>query len=47
MQASRRDRFIGYTNLGLKQKPKRGLSTDVGPDSVLAQDSWSWAHKAE
>ena len=47
VQASRRDRFIGYTNWGLKQKPKRGLSTDVGPDSVLAQDSWSWAHKAE
>ena len=47
VQAGRRDRFIGYTNWGLKQKPKRGLSTDVGPDSVLAQDSWSWAHKAE
>ncbi len=42
-----RDRLIGYTNWGLKEKPKRGLSTDVGPDSVLAQASWSWAHKAE
>ena len=42
-----RDRFIGYTQWGLKEKPKRGLSTDVGPDSVLAQASWSWAHKAE
>ena len=47
VQASDRDRLIGYTQWGLKQKPKRGLSTDVGPDSVLAQDSWSWAHKAE
>ena len=42
-----RDRLIGYTNWGLKEKPKRELSTDVGPDSVLAQASWSWAHKAE
>ena len=42
-----RDRLIAYTNWGLKEKPKRGLSTDVGPDSVLAQASWSWAHKAE
>ena len=42
-----RDRIIGYTQWGLKEKPKRGLSTDVGPDSVLAQASWSWAHKAE
>lgn len=42
-----RDRLIGYTNSGLKQKPKRGLSADVGPDSVLAQDSWFRAHKGE
>ena len=42
-----KDRLIGYTNWGLKEKPKRGLSTDVGPESVLAQASWSWAHKAE
>ena len=42
-----RDRLIGYSQWGLKEKPKRGLSTDVGPDSVLAQASWSWAHKAE
>ena len=41
------DRLIGYTQWGLKEKPKRGLSTDVGPASVLAQASWSWAHKAE
>ena len=42
-----RDRLIGYSQWGLKEKPKRGLSADVGPDSVLAQASWSWAHKAE
>ena len=42
-----RDRLIGYTQWGFKEKPKRGLSTDIGPDSVLAQASWSWAHKAE
>ncbi len=47
VRASDRDRLIGYTNWGLKEKPKRGLSTDVGPDSVLAQASWSWAHKVE
>ena len=47
VRLSDRDRLIGYTQWGLKEKPKRGLSTDVGPDSVLAQASWSWAHKAE
>ena len=47
VRVSDRDRLIGYMQRGLKQKPKRGLSADVGPDSVLAQDSWSWAYKAE
>ena len=42
-----RDQLIGYTQWGLKEKPKRGLSADIGPDSVLAQASWSWAHKGE
>ena len=46
-QATSRDQFILYSNYQLKQKPKRGLSNTIGPDSVLAQDSWSWAHKAE
>ncbi len=41
------DQILLYTNYQLKQKPKRGLSNTIGPDSVLAQDSWSWAHKAE
>ena len=47
VRANDRDRFIGYVNRGRKAKPKRGLSTDVGPDSVLAQDSWSYAYKGE
>ena len=47
VRLTNRDRLIGYTQWGLKEKPKRGLSTDVGPDSVLAQASWSLAHKVE
>ena len=47
VRVSDADRLIGYMQRGLKEKPKRGLSTDVGPDSVLAQASWSWAYKAE
>ena len=47
VRLTNRDRLIGYTQWGRKEKPKRGLSTDVGPDSVLAQASWSSAHKVE
>ena len=47
VRLSDRDQLIGYAQWGLKEKPKRGLSADVGPDSVLAQASWSWAYKAE
>ena len=47
VRPSDRDRLIGYTQWGLKEKPNRGLSADVGPDSVLAQASWSSAHKGE
>ena len=47
VRVSKSDRLIGYLQRGLKQKPKRGLSADIGPDSVLAQNSWSWAYKAE
>ena len=32
---------------GRKQKPKRGLSTLVPPESILAQDSVSWMYKGE
>jgi hypothetical protein len=46
-QVTQKDQFIGYSQWGLKQKPYRGLSTLIGPDSILAQDSWSWVHKAE
>jgi hypothetical protein len=39
--------FIGYFQQGRKQKPKRGLSTLVPPESILAQDSWSRMYKGE
>ena len=46
-QLTNQDQLIAYTNYQLKEKPQRGLSNTVGPDSVLAQASWSWAHKGE
>jgi hypothetical protein len=46
-QVTQKDQFIGYSQWGLKQKPNRGLSAAVPPESILAQDSWSWVHKAE
>jgi len=39
--------FIGYIQQGRKQKPKRGLSTLVPPESVRAQDSISRMYKGE
>ncbi len=39
--------FIGYYQQGRKQKPKRGLSTLVPPESVRAQDSMSRMYKGE
>ena len=47
LQLTQKDQFIGYSQWGLKQKPNRGLSAAVPPGSILAQDSWSWVHKAE
>jgi len=47
MQATKKDQIILYSQWGRKQKPFRGLSLARGPDSILAQDSWSWDHKAE
>jgi hypothetical protein len=47
VQLTQKDQFIGYSQWGLKQKPNRGLSAAVPPGSILAQDSWSWVHKAE
>jgi len=38
---------IGYIQTGRKQKPKRGLSTLLPPESVRAQDSWSNMYKGE
>ena len=39
--------LIGYAQAGRKQKPFRGLSTLVPPQSILAQDSWSAMYKGE
>ena len=39
--------FIAYFQQGRKQKPKRGLSTLLPPESVRAQDSYSRMYKGE
>ena len=39
--------LIGYIQQGRKQKPKRGLSTLLPPESVRAQDSISRMYKGE
>ena len=39
--------LIGYYQRGRKQKPQRGLSTLIPPESILAQDSVSWMAKGE
>ena len=39
--------FVGYFQQGRKQKPKRGLSTLLPPESVRAQDSYSRMYKGE
>src|SRR5262249_22657098 len=41
------DTMIGYYQWGRKQKPFRGLSTTVGPESILAQDSKSWMYNGQ
>ncbi len=46
-QITDRDQFITMHHWSLKQKPFRGLSLSVPAGSILAQDSWSWLHKAE
>jgi len=46
-QFSEKDTIIGYSQWGRKQKPVRGLSVLIPLESILAQDSWSWVHKAE
>ncbi len=47
VKLTEKDNFIGYTNYQLKEKPNRGLSATTPPESILAQASWSWVHKAE
>ena len=44
---SKNNTLIGYFQAGHKEKPHRNLSTLVGPNSILAQDSWSKMYKAE
>jgi hypothetical protein len=46
-RASARDTVIGAVLLQRKQKPLRGLSVLVPPESILAQDSPYWTYKAE
>ncbi len=46
-QISKKDQFIGYTQWDLKQKPYRGLSLNIPAESIRAQASWDWLHKAE
>ena len=44
---SQNNTLIGYYQRGRKQKPERGLSTLVPPESIGAQDSVSWMIKGE
>jgi hypothetical protein len=46
-KASSKDTVIAYYQWGVKNKPLRGLSTTVGPDSALAQRSPSWMYNAK
>lgn len=46
-KVSGKDTAIGYYAWGRKQKPFRGLSAAVSPESVLAQDSASWLYKGQ
>ena len=45
--SARTTRSSATSSSGRKQKPKRGLSTLVPPESILAQDSWSTMYKGE
>ena len=46
-KAGQPNTLIGYVQQGRKQKPKRGLSTLLPPESVRAQDSLSRMYKGE
>ena len=44
---SEKDELIGYSQWGLKNRPNRGINALNSKDVRLAQDSWTWVHKAE
>ncbi|MFN8059333.1 MAG: carboxypeptidase regulatory-like domain-containing protein [Vicinamibacterales bacterium] len=44
---SQNNTVIGYFQQGRKQKPRRGISSLVSPESVRAQDSYSRMYKGE
>ena len=46
-QISEKDQFIGFSHWSRKEKPYRSLSALIPAESILAQDSWSYIHKAE
>ncbi|HSF18736.1 MAG TPA: TonB-dependent receptor, partial [Vicinamibacteria bacterium] len=46
-QVSQKDQFIGFSHWSRKEKPYRSLSSTIPAESILAQDSWSYIHKAE
>ena len=47
MALSEKDELIGYSQWGLKNRPNRQINALNSPDVRLAQDSWTWVHKAE
>ncbi len=47
MALSEKDELIGYSQWGLKNRPNRGINALNSVDVRLAQDSWTWVHKAE
>ena len=42
-----KDELIGYSQWGLKNRPNRNINSVNSTDVRLAQDSWTWVHKAE
>lgn len=42
-----KDELIGYSQWGLKNRPNRNINSVNSIDVRLAQDSWTWVHKAE
>ncbi len=44
---SEKDELVGYSQWGLKNRPNRGINAINSIDVRLAQDSWTWVHKAE